>query len=215
MRQRYGITESVWQSLPARSQRSWRFALLVAAMLAAPFAGETGRWGLDAAIGVMAVTVAQLAVEAQRRLSRLGNVLSRERVIRIMVGTCRIALLALGCTFFLGIAAIAADVLVRPELLVALSTRRFPALTANLGLIFVATVTGRALFKVFRDTGIERFIWHLPAAPLRRVFVERRYVAASFPELILLELIAHIAIFGYCMTASRFVGLLAGWTPPG
>jgi hypothetical protein len=30
---------------------------------------------------------------------------------------------------------------------------------------------------------------------LRRVFVERGHVAASFPELILLEQVAHIAIF--------------------
>jgi len=213
MRQRYGITESVWASLPAERQRAWRLALLTAALLAAPLVSATGKWAVDAAIDVTAVFVAQIAVETQRRLSCLGHGLSRKRVTRFLVGTCRVSLLFLGCAFFLGIAGGLANALMRPTLLAAPSIHRFPALTVSLGLIFMATVIGRAIFKVFRDSGFERLIWQSPVVGLRVILVERRYVATSFPELILLELAAHIAILGYCMTASRLLGSLSGWTP--
>jgi hypothetical protein len=215
MRQRYGITELVWQSLPAERQRSWRLALLAAALLAAPFAGASGHWALDAAIAAAAVATAQFTVETHRRLSRLGYGLSRKRVIRVQFGACRIALLAFGCGFFLGIAGISAAALLRPGLLSAPSMIRFPALTVNLGLIFMATVIGRALFNVFRGLELEKNLWVKPVKPLREVLVGRCHVATSFPELVLLELLVHVTIFGYCMVASRFAGSLAGWTPPG
>jgi hypothetical protein len=215
MRQRYGITELVWQSLPAERQRSWRLALLAAALLAAPFAGASGQWVLDAAFAATAVAMAQFTVETQRCLSRLGYGLSRKRVIRFQFGACRIAPLAFGCSFVLGIGASLAGVMLRPGLLAAPSMNRFPALTVSLGLIFISTVIGCALFKVFRDLELEKNLWLKPVKPLREVLIGRCHVATSFPELVLLELLAHVAIFGYCMAASSLIGLLASLMPPG
>jgi hypothetical protein len=213
MRHRPGITEAVWQSLPADKQLLWRLLLLVGALLATPIAGATGQRYVDIAIAITAVLFGQITVESQRSLSVFVDGRLRKRLIRLIVVAGKTAVLVLGCAFFLGIAAIASSTFLRPELLVLPSMHRLPALTASLGTIIMAMIIGRALFKVFRDCQMERAMWLVPGETLRMIFVERRYLAASLPELIALELMMHVVIFGYFSMASSLLATAAGWTP--
>jgi hypothetical protein len=77
----------------------------------------------------------------------------RERVIRIMVGTCRVALPTLGSTFFLGIDVIAANVLARPELLAEAVDAQVSGPDSQSGPDFHGDGDWTGLFKVFCDSG--------------------------------------------------------------
>lgn len=211
MRRYRGVTEPVWRSLPPGFRMKWRLFGLTAASIAALLVVRTGKPMLDLAFAVGGVVLSQVTVESQRWLSAVVDVSMRKRLIRSIVIAARLAVLLSGCTFFLGIAAAFSSTLLRPEVLLAPPLHKLPALSASLGLIVMAAITGHVLFKMFRDLQFEKAIWHMPAAALRRIFVEQQFVARSFPDLVIFELLTHVVVLGYCMIASGLVAALAGW----
>lgn len=81
-------------------------------------------------------------------------------------------------------------------------------ISANLLTVVSAMMIGRVLFKLACDMRLPVVLWETPMLALRRIFVERRWCATNRAELLLMECMCTVIIYGWAVFMIHWITFL-------
>lgn len=206
MRNRYGITEQFWNSLPEDKKFLWKLVTWATAFVAALMITKTGVRVFDWAVVGFSTLTALLIMESQRNLRRYKSPILRKRLIRTTVRLGVSGATLLGVAFFTGIGYVIAKAFFVEYL------GRLPApMSRPEGLVTALSIAAGVsigLFKSFRDLNLEDIFYKLPLSGLKNLLVVRPFVANSFPEFAFFEMVVVVVAYFYSSTVAQVVQTL-------
>ncbi|MCW5651754.1 MAG: hypothetical protein KIS62_18565 [Ramlibacter sp.] len=179
----------------------WKLVVWAITMMGALFVGTTGLFYFDKVVGGLASLAALLVIESQRNFGKWSPRF-RKIVLRAAINLPAIAGALLGLLFFVGFF----------YSLIASVSRDLPAASSsNLAIVLVTVFggVGYAIFKTYRDLQMEEISFSLPRIELRKLLVDRPFVAKSPYEFVFFELmVAAVAWLFSGFAAAIVVGVL-------
>ncbi|MEY1591576.1 MULTISPECIES: hypothetical protein [Burkholderia] len=202
-----GITEEYWGLMSEDRKLGWELFTKGLAIVVALFVTKTGVTIIDWSIGAFAGFTPLIIIRSQRSFRKYSKDL-RKRLLCAVVflgstGTAVLGLLYFGLAFLNGILQTYASE-VAP--LRHHSDPIFSGIALGV-LLIVAPVVG---VKIWRDLKLSELIFHLPKRALKRLVLQRKYVADNFIAFAHFELGVQGVGFLYASVCAEIVKVYLG-----
>ncbi|KXU89826.1 hypothetical protein CI15_06475 [Paraburkholderia monticola] len=197
-----GITEDYWSLMSEDRKFGWELFTRSLAIVAAWFVVKTDITAIDCVIAAFAGFTPLFIIRSQRSFRRYSkNVRKRLLGVIVLLGGTGAAVLGL---LYFGIALLS-SVAQTYATEVAPFRHRADPLMANIMfalLLFTAPVAG---VKTWRSLRMSELVFDLPKRSLKRLVLQRKYVADTFVTFAHFELSAQVAGFAYASTCAQII----------
>jgi hypothetical protein len=197
-----GITEDYWGLMSEDRKLGWELFTRSLAIVAAWFVVKTGVTAIDCVIAAFAGFTPLFVIRSQRSFRKYSKSV-RKRLLGVIVFLGGTGAAVLGLLYF-GIALLSSVVQTYATEVAPFRHRADP-LVANimLGLLlFTAPVAG---VKAWRSLRMSELVFDLPKRSLKRLVLQRKYVADTFVSFAHVELSAQFAGFAYASICAQII----------
>jgi hypothetical protein len=197
-----GITEGYWSLMSEDRKLCWELFTRALAIVAAWFVAKTGVTAIDWVIGALTAYTPLLIIRSQRSFRKYSKG-GRKRLVGAVVFLGSTGAAVLGVLYF-GIAFLSAVFQTYATEVAPLWHRSgsFGA-TFMLGAFLIAGPIAGA--KVWRDLKLGEVIFDLPKRLLKRLVLQRKYVADKFITFAHFELTVQVLGFAYASVCAQII----------
>ncbi|WLE64097.1 hypothetical protein GIY62_35115 (plasmid) [Burkholderia plantarii] len=197
-----GITEEYWGGMSEDQKLCWEIFIRILAVVAGLFVVKTGVTVVDCVIGATAAFTPFLVIRSQRSFRKHSRV-GRKRLLGAVVFMGSTGASVLGLLYF-GLALLsAAAQTYRSEMA---SFRHRPDSLEGiviLGVFFISVSIGAV--KAWRNLNLRQMLFVVPKRALKRLMLQRKYVADGFVTFAHFELSVQIIAFAYATVIANVV----------
>jgi hypothetical protein len=197
-----GITEDYWSLMSEDRKLGWELFTRCLAIVAAWFVVKTGVTAIDCVVAAFAGFTPLFIIRSQRSFRKYSKNI-RKRLLGEIVFLGGTGAAVLGLLYF-GIALLS-SVAQTYATDVAPFRHRADPLMANVMLVLLLFTAPLAGVKAWRGLKMSELVFDLPKRSLKRLVLQRKYVADTFATFAHFELSAQIVGFAYASTCARII----------
>ncbi|WP_176059005.1 hypothetical protein [Paraburkholderia sp. BCC1876] len=195
-----GITEEYWGRMNEDRKLGWELFTRTLAIVAAWFVVKTGVTAIDCVIGAFAGFTPLFVIRSQRSFRKYSKVV-RKRLLGAIVFLGGTGAAVLGLLYF-GLAFLSALVQTYATEVAPLHHRTDP-LVANIMLAMLLVTGPIAGVKAWRNLKMGEIIFGLPKRSLKRLLLQRKYMADTFITFAHFELTVQVVGFAYASVCAE------------